>query len=262
MFSVIIGYIVGEFLRLIYLLLIIRKNGLIIAFDYRSYGEIKEFIRVGSYQSASTALSGASPVIDKMVAYFLSVGSVTLLDYGEKLFIASNIVLNSFLVLMIQKWSEEVSTRSFSKIKFNRLVLAVFLIGLVLVAFMFIAKDLIAHLLYPGISASQQALVANIFLCNTLAFAFNCPNQVVVRGIIVFKKTKLLIKTSLIKCTVNLILDILLIYYFGVLGIAVSTIIVNVAGLFINWRFFSNITSETPLRFKVLKQDKRPGISV
>jgi putative peptidoglycan lipid II flippase len=109
MVAVILGYNLGELFKLIHLLYIIKtRNNLSISLKERNYGLIKNFLKEGSFQAISTTISCASPLIDKIVASFLVVGSLSVLDYGDKVVLVFTILLNAFLVIILSKWSTEV----------------------------------------------------------------------------------------------------------------------------------------------------------
>ncbi len=237
--AVILGYNLGEFAKFLQLMYIIRqRNKIKVSLKVKKYELIKNFVREGSFQAVSTSISCAAPLIDKIVASFLAVGSLSVLDYGDKVTLVFGILLNSFLVIVLGKWSTEVVEKTF---KFNRMILILLsVLGLSLVAFLFVVftRSIITGLLYPTLPVDKKAIIATIIVLNSAGFVFNSVNQVINIGNIAFKATSVLVKTSMIKAVINLVLDIVFGLKWGVIGIVLSTVLVHFSGLILNFAVF------------------------
>jgi len=237
--AVILGYNLGEMVKFLQLLYIIkRRNQINVSLKVRKYYLIKNFIREGSYQAISSSISCAAPLIDKIVAAFLAVGSLSLLDYGDKVALILGILLNSFLVIVLGKWSTEVAARSFKLNKMVHILISIF--GLSVLVFLIVAlsRSVLVNILYPTLPHDKKEIIAWIIVLNTAGFVFNSVNQVINIGNIAFKATAILVKTSTIKAMINLVLDIVLGLKWGVIGIVISTVFVHLSGLIINFLIF------------------------
>ena len=237
--SIIVGYNLGELGKFIHLYYIIKyRNKVNISFKLRDYSIIKDFVKIGSYQAVSTSISSASPLIDKVVAAFLAIGSLSILDYGNRLFMVFNVLLNSFLVVILSKWSQDVISKKLSLRKINLTIFSVFLMTLFIFGLIYLLKEGVVSLLYPTLSEHDQNLIQIILVLNMAAFVFSASNQIVNRATIAINATSILVKTSIVKSVANVILDVLLVIWFGVVGIAISSVFVNFIGLVVNYRLF------------------------
>lgn len=237
--AVIIGYNLGEMAKFIHLMYIIRKkNRIRLSRRLVNYAEIKPFLKEGSYQAISTTIISASPVIDKVVASFLIVGSVSILDYGNRLFMIFNVLFSSFLVIILSKWSEDVVQKRFSIKKMNQTIVGVFIITFCIFLLVLLFRSQVVYVLYPKIHASDRDLIATVLVLNMAGFIFNSSNQVINRATLAFKSTSILIRISVIKSIINVVMDVVLAIRFGVIGIAVSTIFVHGSGFVMNYYLF------------------------
>ncbi|WPU95613.1 lipid II flippase MurJ [Mucilaginibacter sabulilitoris] len=237
--AVILGYNLGEIAKFIHLWYITKyRNKIDISFKSVDYDEVKLFIKEGSYQAISTTISSASPIIDKIVASFLVVGSLSILDYGNRLFMIFTVILTSFLTIILSKWSADVVRNNFDFRKMNQIMVITFSFSVVIFLITTILKFPIVNLLYPKINSSLRGVIGSVLILNMAAFVFNAGNQIINRATIAFKGTNILIQVSIVKSIANVVFDILFVIYYGVIGIAISTIIVNFMGFVMNYYLF------------------------
>lgn len=237
--AVIIGYNLGEFAKFFHLYyVIVRINKIKISFINTQFSLLKEFLIEGSSQILATVISASSPLIDRFVASFLLMGSISLLDYGDKIFVVFNVLLNAFLSILLSKWSKDVISQKFSLKEMNRVIVLIFGISIFLFVCVYFSRDLIVNVLYPKVSVSNRVSIGMILIINMVGFVFNSMSQIVNRAMIALKSTNLMIKTSLIKSIFNIILDIIFANYWGVLGIVYANIGVNLVGLSVNYTLF------------------------
>ncbi len=237
--SIILGYTLGEFAKFIHLLYVVKiREKVNLSFKIRQFSEIRGFLKGCTYQILSTAISSASPLIDKVVASFLIVGSISMLDYGDKLFMVFTVILNSFLVIILSKWSNDVINKKFDLKKMNTIIYIIMGITSVIVVVIYFLKGHIVGILYPKIPKDRQIIIAMILLLNVIGFIFYASSQIINRATIAFKATGILVKTAIVKSIVNVTLDVLFVLKFGIIGITVSTIFVNLIGFMINYWLF------------------------
>ena len=237
--AVILGYNLGEMVKFLQLIFIIkRRNNIDVSLKVKNYGLIKKFVREGSYQAISSSISCAAPLIDKIVAAFLAVGSLSVLDYGDKVALILGVLLNAFLVVVLGKWATEVAARSFRLNKMVHILVSIF--GLSAFVFLLVAfgRSMLVNILYPTLPHDKKDIIAWIIVLNTAGFVFNSVNQVINIGNIAFKATAILVKTSMIKAVINLVLDVVFGLKWGVIGIVISTVFVHLSGLIINFLIF------------------------
>jgi putative peptidoglycan lipid II flippase len=235
--AAIIGYILGELIKAIQLYLVIKKQGVQIKLT-QSTIDIKPFLTTGSYQMISSAISSSFPLISKLVASFLAIGSISILDYGDRIFMVFNVLLNSFLVLVLSKWSIELKEGNFKINNFHKIMLVVFLSSLAALCFVMFFNEKLIVLLYPKIDLNNRNLISIILILNMVGFVFNAVNQLINRATIASQGTQILIYNSIIKLLINIVLSIWFASMWGVVGIAISLVLVHIIGLILNYVMF------------------------
>jgi putative peptidoglycan lipid II flippase len=235
--AAIIGYIFGELVKALQLYLIIKKQGVQIRLKERAV-DIQPFLRTGSFQMISSAISSSFPLISKFVASFLAIGSISILDYGDRIFMVFNVLLNSFLVIILSKWSTELKDGNFKINDFHKIIAVVFLSSLAALCFVMFFNESLVVLLYPKIDLNNRKLISIILTLNMIGFVFNSVNQLINRATIASQGTQILIYNSIIKLVVNIVLSIWFASLWGVVGIAISLVLVHIIGLILNYFMF------------------------
>jgi putative peptidoglycan lipid II flippase len=239
--AVIIGYNLGEFVKFIHLFfLIIKKNSVNITL-IKDFRIIKDFVKKGSVLILTTTFSSASPLIDRLTASFLIAGSVTLLDYGDRLYVVFFVILNSFLVIVLSKWSKDILENNFSINELNKIVYIILCLTSFALVIVFFSKSLIVNTLYPNLSMSNKLIIEYVLVLNMIGFIFNAVSQVINRATIALKASNIMIKTSIIKFLFNIVLNVIFVKIWGFIGIIISTIGVHIIGLAVNYFLFSKL---------------------
>lgn len=238
--AAILGYILGELFKTIQLYLTIKKEGVQLRLNINSLDIIKPFLITGSYQIISSAISSSFPLISKTVASFLAIGSVSILDFGDRIFMVFNVLLNSFLIIILSKWSNDLKEGDFKIKNFHKTILMVFVISSFALFFVVIFNDNIISLLYPKINSNNRKLISLMLTLNMVGFVFNAVNQLINRATIASQGTHILIYNSIVKIFVNIILSIWFASLWGIIGIALSLVIVHIIGLIMNYLMFTS----------------------
>lgn len=237
--AVIIGYNLGELAKFFHLYyVVVRVNKIKISLKNNTISILKDFLKDGASQVLATTISASSPLIDRFVASFLFVGSISLIDYGDRLFVVFNVLLNAFLAILLSRWSTDAISKKFSYVEMNKIIYLLFGICLVLLGFIYLTRSLIVDILYPTIIWKDREIIAMILFVNMIGFVFNASSQIVNRAMIALKFTNLMVITSSIKAIINIILDIIFAYYWGVVGIIYATVGVHFFGLIVNYFLF------------------------
>jgi len=249
-YSAILGYNLGEcgkFLQLTYVIRI--KNNIRLNLRVNNFLEISDFVKTGSYQTLSAAISASSPLVDKIYASFLIAGTISILDYGSRLFMIFTVILNSFLVIVLSKWSSEIVNGHFSFSSFKKILMLILALSVFALLAIFVLKQPVIHLLYPKLSFSEREKIGILLTLNMAGFVFNSGNQVINRGIIAFKGTNLLVKLSLVRISANLVLNAILMTLFGLYGIVYSTILTNLICFVLAYKLFSGLVPKIDLNY-------------
>jgi putative peptidoglycan lipid II flippase len=235
--AAIIGYVFGELIKALQLFFIIKKQGVQIRLK-KGAVDIQPFLKTGSFQMISSAISSSFPLISKLVASFLAIGSISILDYGDRIFMVFNVLLNSFLIIILSKWSSELKEGNFKIKSFHQIIFVVFLTSLLALVFVALFNVSIVNLLYPKINFNNRKVISLILTLNMVGFVFNAVNQLINRATIASQGTQILIYNSIIKLLVNIVLSIWFASMWGVIGIAISLVLVHIIGLILNYFMF------------------------
>lgn len=242
--SAILGYNLGEFAKFLHLTYVIRyKNKINIAISKRQPSVVKGFLKSGSFQALSSTIAASSPLFDKIVASFLALGSISMLDYGDKMFMVFNVMLTSFLTIMLSKWSADVTKNRFKKSELNKIVLLMMAGTFGLCIVIFVVRLPIVNFLYPKLKIDNREKIAMLLTINMLGFVFNSATQIINRAVIAFKATKILVRMSILRLAMNIVLDIILVYKFGIYGIVAATVITNISCVIVLYISFSRFAS-------------------
>ncbi|HEQ72552.1 MAG TPA: hypothetical protein ENN69_08690, partial [Spirochaetia bacterium] len=110
--AVITGYLAGEAAR--FLLLLIAAGRLrLFRFHClrRPDGRVKDFLGKAAFQVVGVTAMGLNPVIDKLMAATLPMGSVSVLYYAERLFlIPVTFLVSGVLITLLSYWSGGLQT--------------------------------------------------------------------------------------------------------------------------------------------------------
>lgn len=239
MSAVIIGYNLGELGKFIHLLYIVKhKNKIDISKKYNYPAEIKSFLKQGLYQIMSVTISASSPMVDRIIASFLAIGAVSMLDYGDKVFTVFTVLLNSFLTLLLSKWATDVVKGNFSINKLHRIMITILIITSVVFILMCFFNGQIIQTIYPKISNQKQELIAYLLLINMIGFMLDSLNQTINRAIIVMKFTNIMITTSIFRVITNVFFDLLFAFVWGLKGIVYASVMMHLVSLLVNYYLF------------------------
>jgi len=105
--SIPLGYAVGEALRLAVLFRAVFQNCLMI--PHISLGlmsNVADFFKTVVYRTAGMLAIAFTPIIDRMMASWMGSGSVTIIDYADKIYsIPVILIVEGFLIAVLSHWS-------------------------------------------------------------------------------------------------------------------------------------------------------------
>ncbi len=229
--AIVFGYLAGELLRFTTLFVYALKQNILSAkhlFFLKIDKQFIEFFKTASYQVLGMAFVGFTLVIDRVMATWLDSGSVSLLEYGNRLYMVPVIFLTSgFLVVILSHWSNlyyEKGHNAFHK-QVIKVIKVISLISVAIVILLYFSSSSIVNLLYGHGNFPEQNLiiVTAIFTGYLLGFLPYMIGQILVSAHLTHKNTKLLLKAAVYKTVLNVIGNVILMSYYGIVGIALST---------------------------------------
>ena len=194
----------------------------------------KEFLKISSYQLIGLAAIGLTPLINKTMATWLEIGSVSLFDYAYKLYaIPLTFMGTGLMVTLLSHWSikyyEGYKQENF-KNRVNKTVNLVFLISLSITLILILFRYPCVNFAFGRGKFAMDKLteVSNIFLFFLFGFAPNIIAGLYIRYFITIKHTKIYLKISLARNLIILIFNFLFLKTLGLKGLALSTTMVAV----------------------------------
>lgn len=237
------GYVIGEVFRLFLLLSFIHKFHLFtVSFSLKLSVELREFLRTGAYQALGMVIMGLNLVVDKIMASWLNPGSVSILQYADRLYMIPVTFLSSgFMVTFLSHWSESYygnnksGRREQLRNSVVRTVKYIGLISLIILIGLAVLRKPIVSLVYGHGAFPEGKLeyITWVWLCYLVGFVFYMMSQAFVRLCLVFKNTKLLLRLSVLWNALNIIFNLILMYFLKTAGIALSTSLVYIIAFFI-----------------------------
>ena len=253
-----VGYLFGELIRAIYFSIILRKAlNFSISFHNVKWRDFSEFLKKGSQQIIGSIAVGSSPLIDKFVAAFLVVGSISMLDYGQKLFAGFSFILNSFLIVVLTYWSNKFIEGKSIHASLKKILFYIFGISL-LISFIFVSfSQTLINFIYFSLSKEHISVIIDIFRVNMIAFIFIAMMQVLNRAAIACKFTRLIMIVAVIKAFLNIIFDLIFAYFYNVRGIAIASLFNHAIGFIIMYYFLKNELKKYEQKAKLSDEWKR-----
>lgn len=238
------GYVIGEALRLIILFVAISKFDLFsISLSIKLNARLKEFLKTASYQVAGMVAVGLNPIVDKTMASWLGEGSISVLHYADILYIIPvTFMTTGLMVTLLSHWSERFYKFGHQRLNedVKKAVKVVGFITLPIMLLLILFHQPIVKFAF-GRGAFAQARLPEIgwvwvcYLCGFVPYMFS---QIFNKRLLVLKRTRLLFILSLFCVLLNIIFNIIFMYFLQLAGIALSTSIVYVTASIILFSLF------------------------
>ncbi len=225
-----ISLLFGEISKLI-LLVYLASNKCEYEFkiEYKIDEHFKEFINVGGFQFLSVVIVSFNPIVDKTLATWLQGGSLTIIEYAEKIYLIPITVLSLGITMVIlPRWSEKFKKGELTALKseIKKSSSALFLVSIIFIVPIVVFSNEIVSLLFGNkinLSELQSISLNAVYYLIGVPFYLVC--LILIRALVASKKTKTLVLISIFRLFFNILFDIVLIYYLGIYGITLSTTI-------------------------------------
>lgn len=247
--SIALGYVLGELIRFIALFIYAAKKNIAPTIArIKLDGRVFEFFGIASYQVAGMAIIAFNPVVDKTMASWLAPGSVSILEYSDRLYeIPITLITRGLFVVLLSHWSiyfyqglksgpgRSSDLKADSELKrssdFRRNVVGTARIvgigAVVLSALLILLREQLAGLVYGHGEFDKEHLTAvsavwGIYLIGLGPTMFG---RVFGRAHLVMKNTKILMLSGIMNFMLKIALNLVLIRPLGLYGLALSTTI-------------------------------------
>ncbi len=232
-YAIALGYVAGEVLRLTVLLSVARAiPGFQLRISARVSPKLRAFIKTSSYQVIGMAALSLNPVVDKIMASWIGPGNVSIIYYADRLYMIPCVIFTSGLIITIlSHWSSryQVSGREGLNKDLRRAGKKIVMFVLPVVLLMILFHRPLVNLAFGRGEMTREELIAvgNTWIFFLFGVVFYVLKQVYVRGFIVLKHTKIIMKAALYSTVLNVIFNYLLMTPLAAAGIALATTLVN-----------------------------------
>jgi Uncharacterized membrane protein, putative virulence factor len=246
-YSIARGYVIGELLRIAVLLYMIRKYRLFNwNFSFKLSNDIKEFFLTSAYQMMGMIAVGLNPIIDQTMASWLGSTKISILSYANRLYVIPITFLSSgFIVTLLSHWSDRVQKsgilRLASDVKKTLKVCAY--ISLAIAILSVLLSKYIVFLCY-GKQTFSSSVSNEVVLCFIFYMVGLVPYilaRVLTRALLTLKEVRILMAVGMLKNFLNIVLNIILMRYLGVIGIVMSTSFTSIFEYVFYYRYFKRL---------------------
>jgi putative peptidoglycan lipid II flippase len=240
------GYTVAELVRLGILAVSLHPPMLSWRVDLNAKTDFMTFLRTGGAQAAGSALIALIPVIDRFAAAVLPRGSISLLDYAERVCqVPVGLLMSGFLVVSLAQWSHDIAQGdSVDRLRMKTRGSSIVICGvsLVPIAMLFLYRQSLTSLLFgrAHLDAGAIATLADTLGMYLLGVPLLLAGLIYARAFLVLRRTDWLLKVSVTQLAAKILFNAVLTPIMGLPGIALATAAVYGLGSIAHvWRLHS-----------------------
>lgn len=223
------GYVFGEIVRLFILASAIHKTRLFsLRFSLAINTKLKEFIKTASYQIGGMIAVGFNPIVDKTMASWLEPGSVSILEYADRLYtIPTTFISTGLMVTLLSYWSERFYQSG--KERFNRDIRKVLMVLVPMILVINVGLILLSHPIVKiafgrgEFPLTKLPMVQEVWIYYLLGFLPYLVGTIYIEAHLVLKNTAVILKLGILNALCKIVLNFLFMRWLHVSGIAMST---------------------------------------
>jgi putative peptidoglycan lipid II flippase len=227
--AIAIGYVIGEIFRAAFLLVMLRKFRLFsLIFSFAITREILQFFKTASFQIGGMIAVGFNPIINKSMASWLNKGDISILEYGDRLYVIPvSFLCSGLMVTLLSHWSNNYNRENKEKTKsqMNKTLVYVAIVSLFISLCCLLINGPLINRIY-GFNNSiviYLPMIKTVFAYLVIGITPYILTQVFVSFIVAIKDTRILLRCSIWKTVLNIILNFFFMKMWGIKGIAIST---------------------------------------
>jgi putative peptidoglycan lipid II flippase len=227
--SILLGYLLGELIRIGYLApALYRRNLLRLRFFFSLDSRSRAFFRTAFYQTAGMGLMCLNPIVDQTMASWLGHGSISMLHYAERLYmIPISFLTTGLMTTLLSHWSSAYYRDGSDKLRqdVKKALYPVLAASAGMSVVLILADRWLVDLFYGRGAFAPDALstVGTVWACYLAGFTFYIASNLYSRVHLTLKNTRLLMKCALGMLILNGLLNYALMQFLGLAGIAMST---------------------------------------
>ncbi|MGK7887262.1 MAG: murein biosynthesis integral membrane protein MurJ [Crocosphaera sp.] len=232
-YALALGLIIGAFLELVLLGMMLTRQGIYFLPKWSGFDEdLRQVIAQYIPMIAGACLMGSTTLVDQSMAAMLSPGSVSALNYGNKLIaLPITIIVTGLGTAVFPYFSQMTADRDWKQIKntIKKYLRLIFLFTIPFTIFLLIISETLVRIMFQrgAFTAEDTQIVSRIQSCYALQIPFYVAGVLLVRLISSLKGNHILMKAAIWNLMLNIVLNFLLLKWMGVAGIALSTSLVR-----------------------------------
>lgn len=223
----------GLFFSVIVLAFYSRKEILFSKDSFHFHGEIKTLLMLSLPIILGNGVIQINTIVDKALSSTLSDGSLSSLSYaGTIISVVNGVFIASLSTVLYPSFAEKAAKNEYDKmgeigVRSSGL-LSLVLLYVSLVTFVD-ARQIISIVFERGSFNSAAAQVtANVLACYAFVFPFSGIREILTRALFAIKDTRTPMVNSAIGVVINIICSIIFVKVFGIIGIALGTVVSNI----------------------------------
>ncbi|WP_243835776.1 murein biosynthesis integral membrane protein MurJ [Gelidibacter sediminis] len=243
------GTLIGSVLQFLILLSIaLTKNVIQIDKpDFFSQNAVIMFRQVPA-KISSGLISGVNPIVDQFFSAQLFIGSITALNYGNKIpsFTIGIIGMGIGTVILPYFSKHAVDNKKDAFNKLNEILKYIICGSIVLLIFSVVLSKPIIELLFErgAFEAADTLVVSKIQQMYLLQIPSYISGLVMVKFLTSINKNNFMVFASLISLTLNIILNYIFIKYMEVFGLALATSVVSLINSIVLYIYIRKLNSK------------------
>lgn len=248
--AIAIGYVIGELIRLLVLYVYCLHLRIIhLRLKIHFTGKLREFAIVSSFHIVGLAAVGLNPIIDNTMGSWLGSGTISVLQYANRLYmIPLTLFSRGLVVTLLSHWSGMYyETGGNLRKDVHRKIKILTLISIPILLVLVLGNSLFVKLAYfhGNFSAEKLSEVSWVWICYLIGLIPHVLGYPLSRANLVLKNTKLLMKVFFINFVLNILFNFILMKYWGMYGISLSTSVVTWISLYFLWYGFEKKVRKT-----------------
>ncbi len=228
-----IGFLIGTIMSLIYYIIVCFRVQVISLKRPKLNANSKLMLRQLPAKVTSGFLTGINPFVDQYFAAQLAIGSISALSYGVKIpsFVAgiTIIAIGNVVLPHFAKMINENRRMAFHHL--FKMLKTIFIVVAIAATALIVFSQPIVSLLFERkeFTADDTAIVALVMQILLVYLPFKICSITMVKFLTSINENKFMAYTSIFSLTTNLVMNFVLIQYYGLYGLALSTTIVQIS---------------------------------
>ncbi|ACK95631.1 murein biosynthesis integral membrane protein MurJ [Bacillus thuringiensis] len=227
-YAVTLSTVIGSLTILLIQLPFSLKYGLNLRLDFKVDENLNKFVKILIPATLLSMVQMIGALINRFIASFMENGSISILYFADRLYnLPYLVVVMAITTVFFPKLVSLFNNNELAKFKiyvaglFKVIIILMTSIAIV----MFVLRQELVEIVYQRGSFSKEAvsLTATCFGIYSLGIIFLSLRELFIKIYFCLNDTKILLMNSLYMFLLNLILGIVLSYFYGIYGLAAST---------------------------------------